>query len=199
MFRDSLQCTVQQRYFFILGFVLFDQILGYTIKCKKKKGINNYFQNNASLDLEKLNHFVYVDSVVKESLRISPTIPIVDRLTTTDVEIDSTNIPQETCVHANLYALCHDSKIYPNPDQFFPERWYLQEDMMKTRYSFFVPFGTGERRCLAQRFVIDKLVIAAILILKNFDVSFDHKQTNVVPTLNCGALIPKDFEPIFST
>lgn len=37
--------------------------------------------------------------------------------------MNGTSIPAGCCVQANLYAVSHDSRVYNNPEQFFPERW----------------------------------------------------------------------------
>lgn len=61
-----------------------------------------------------------------------------------------------------IYALHHDAKYYPNPDQFKPER-FLIENINKLKmlrhFGAFLGFGDGPRMCLGKICTIFKVYI----------------------------------------
>ena len=46
-----------------------------------------------------------------------------------------------------VYALHHDPKYFPNPDQFDPER-FSEEEKAKRPHYVYMPFGEGPRNCI---------------------------------------------------
>ena len=51
-------------------------------------------------------------------------------------------IPANTLVFANLYAIHMDAKYWPNPEVFLPER-FLDENATFKKPEGFFPFGIG--------------------------------------------------------
>jgi cytochrome P450 len=49
------------------------------------------------------------------------------------------------------YVTHHDSRFFPDPDVFRPERWTLPHDETRPRFAFF-PFGGGPRQCIGEGF-----------------------------------------------
>ena len=69
-----------------------------------------------------------------------------------------------------IYALHHDPDIYPNPDEFDPERF--NEENRKARENVtYMPFGAGPRNCIAMRFALMeiKLLLSTILSKYRFE------------------------------
>ena len=66
-------------------------------------------------------------------------------------------IPKGTNWVASIWALHRDPDIYPNPEQFDPER-FNAENRKKRDNCAFLPFGTGPRNCIGnninQSFII---------------------------------------------
>ena len=50
-------------------------------------------------------------------------------------------IPAKTAVIGNMWAVLHDEAVYPQPDEFIPER-FLNEDVPD---SMAIAFGFGRR------------------------------------------------------
>merc|ERR1712098_727073 len=55
-------------------------------------------------------------------------------------------------------------KIFPNPDKFDPERFDIKNVQERSAYSY-VPFSTGPRNCIGQKFAMgeEKVVLSSIL------------------------------------
>jgi len=46
-----------------------------------------------------------------------------------------------------IYAIQHDSNIYPNPDIFDPER-FNDDNVAQRNCMHYLPFGDGPRNCI---------------------------------------------------
>ena len=103
----------------------------------------------------------YLDAVIKETLRIRPVVPGVIRKLTAPVHIAGYEIPAGMRVAPNIYLTHRRPDVYPEPEQFRPERFI---ERPAETYSW-IPFGGGVRRCLGAAFATYemKVVIPAIL------------------------------------
>jgi len=88
---------------------------------------------------------VYMDAVVKETLRLCPPVPVVVRRLLEPMELGGYSLPAGTTVAPCVYLIHRNEKIYPNPRHFLPERFLDQPPGTYT----WIPFGGGTRRCLA--------------------------------------------------
>jgi cytochrome P450 len=90
----------------------------------------------------------YLDAVVKETLRLCPTVPVVMRRLVDPLELDGYEIPAGTIVAPCVYLMHKRADIYAHPDRFEPERFL---DQPAGTYTW-IPFGGGVRRCVAAQF-----------------------------------------------
>jgi cytochrome P450 len=104
----------------------------------------------------------YLDAVIKETLRIRPVVPGVVRVLTAPAQLNGFELPAGVRVAPNIYLTHRRPDVYPEPEQFRPER-FLGDGAPDT-YSW-IPFGGGIRRCLGASFALYelKIVIPAIL------------------------------------
>ncbi|XP_067408063.1 cytochrome P450 4V2-like [Emydura macquarii macquarii] len=123
-------------------------------------------------DLKKLR---YLECVVKEALRLFPSVPNFARTTSEDCHIRGFKIPKGTDVLICTYVLHRDPEIFPNPEEFRPERFFPENCSGRHPYAY-VPFSAGPRNCIGQRFaqVEEKAVLANIL--RRFCVETSQKQ-----------------------
>lgn len=143
---------------------------------------------------EDLNQLNYTKDFMKEVLRIRPVIPIVDRITTSEVNIAGTVLPAGTYLGMFLWNVAHDTRYWDKPYEFRPERWTNNE--MKDVFSH-VPFSAGPRNCIGSKFAGQEIVIAIAMIARNLDIAYDDS-VPIISTFE-GVVEPKNLNLKFSS
>jgi cytochrome P450 family 135 len=90
----------------------------------------------------------YVDSVVKEILRLRTPIPVMVRTLREPLRLAGRDLPAGTTVAPCAHLVHRDPRHYPEPARFRPERFLERPAGTYT----WIPFGGGVRRCLAASF-----------------------------------------------
>jgi cytochrome P450 family 110 len=111
----------------------------------------------------------YLNAVCSETLRIYPVgILTFARVTKTRVQLRSALLEAGTVVVGCIYLAHRREDVYPDPEQFRPERF------LERRYSPFeyLPFGGGARRCIGMAFAQFEMKLVISQILSNFELAF---------------------------
>ncbi|KAI0056398.1 cytochrome P450 [Artomyces pyxidatus] len=124
----------------------------------------------------------YIDCIVKEVLRINPVVPMAPHSSAEDDEYQGWTIPKGAWVMANVWALMHDSAVYPEPDRFSPERHEgpnPQPDPLE------MCFGFGRRACPGLNFGLASLFINITSVLFAFKITRakDDDGVDIVPPM----------------
>jgi cytochrome P450 len=124
-------------------------------------------------DLPKLP---YLEMVVKESMRILPSVWAFMRQPTEDVQMGDYVIPKGDQVLVSPYVIHHNSKYFDNPDEFRPER-FSPENEKKLPKGAYVPFAAGARVCLGKAFAMmeARLILGTMVQHVDFKVSPDFE------------------------
>ena len=113
----------------------------------------------------------YLQAVVKETLRLYPLLPATTRKCYQSCKIGGFEIPQETMVLINLYAI----NIWNNPNEFQPERFLVsfeKQESMKYKQDetfSFLSFGAGRRACPSSKLGLSTAQIAIATKVQCFD------------------------------
>jgi cytochrome P450 family 135 len=90
----------------------------------------------------------YLNATVKETLRARPVIVDVARKLTAPASVAGYELPAGTFVLPAIAALHYREDLFPDPDEFRPERFL---DGKADNYAW-IPFGGGVRRCIGAAF-----------------------------------------------
>ncbi|HEX3481739.1 MAG TPA: cytochrome P450 [Kofleriaceae bacterium] len=117
--------------------------------------------HGGELDVTALDRLVYLDAVVRETLRLRPILAFVARRTTAPFAIGEYRVPRGTFVCPAIHLAHARAESYPEPRRFLPERFLGK----KLDPYAWLPFGGGGRRCLGMAFALFeiKLVLATVL------------------------------------
>ncbi|XP_027118395.1 geraniol 8-hydroxylase-like [Coffea arabica] len=107
----------------------------------------------------------YLDAVLKETMRLHPTTPLLIHSAETDVQLCGFIIPKHTQVMVNAWSITRDAAYWKDPTIFLPERFLNSDIDFRGRDLSLIPFGSGRRICpglpLAVRMV--KLLLATLV------------------------------------
>ncbi|KAJ3381113.1 hypothetical protein HDU92_005580 [Lobulomyces angularis] len=110
----------------------------------------------------------YVDSVIKEVLRLVPPAPITSRVTTQDDELGGYMIPKGTPIILAPGVIQRHKEFWgENADEFVPERW-LETNETSKNIAKFIPFLFGPRNCIGSKFALIEMNIVLSVLVKNF-------------------------------
>ncbi|KAM4820705.1 cytochrome P450 3A6-like isoform 2-T2 [Thomomys bottae] len=173
-----------------LSFIMYLLALHPDVQKKLQEEVDRTFPNKAPVTYDALMEMEYVDMVVNEVLRLYPIAVRVERVCKKDVEISGMLIPKNMVVMVPVYALHHDAKYWPEPEEFRPERFSKKNKESINPYVY-MPFGAGPRNCIGMRFALMNIKIALVRLMQNF--SFQPcKETQIPLKLgNQGLLQPE--------
>ena len=118
------------------------------------------------MDGEKLQGLPILTGIVKETMRISSTVPCkLPRVTPQDGMIfEGTFIPSGVVVGTAPYMLHLNGNVFPEPHTFSYKRWH---DPTKEMSRDWMPFGKGARACMGRHLALMQIYIAVAFIVKS--------------------------------
>nr|BAC86562.1 unnamed protein product [Homo sapiens] len=123
-------------------------------------------------DLKKLR---YLECVIKETLRLFPSVPLFARSVSEDCEVAGYRVLKGTEAVIIPYALHRDPRYFPNPEEFQPERFFPENAQGRHPYAY-VPFSAGPRNCIGQKFAVMEEKTILSCILRHFWIESNQKR-----------------------
>ncbi|MBN3277563.1 CP3AR protein, partial [Polyodon spathula] len=170
-----------------LSFLTYNLATNPKAMMKLQEEIDRVLPNKAPVTYESLAAMEYLDMALNESLRLYPAAPRLDRVCKKTVEINGVTIPKGTVVTIPTYALHRDSKHWPDPEVFDPERFSKDKTENMDQYAY-LPFGAGPRNCIGMRFAIILVKVAMVNLLQNLTF-LPCKETQIPPELDIQGLL----------
>ena len=152
-----------------LSFILYHLALNPDVQDKLRTEIKEAVESNTKRKslYELAQNIEYLDCVIKESQRLCPAAPQVNRECCEDYDLNGIHIPAGTEIMIPIYVLHHDPNAWQNPEKFDPERF--RGPAKDARHAFqFLPFGAGPRNCIGMRFALMEVKIALVRILMKY-------------------------------
>ena len=120
----------------------------------------------------------FTEAVLLEVQRIATPLPqSAPHRAMKDVSLFGYDIPENSLVACNIYAVHRDPKLYADPQHFNPEANFTRRDangsleIVNTEY--LIPFGVGRRVCLSESLARQELWIFFVGLMQRFEVSAD--------------------------
>ncbi len=116
---------------------------------------------------ENLTEMRYTQQVLEETLRLYPPVWLFTRRSIDDDELEHYDVPPGTDIYLSPYILHRSEHIWPNADEFDPNRFALVEGKPRKDRPYF-PFSLGPRRCLGEYFSFLEMKVHLGLLLPRF-------------------------------
>lgn len=117
-----------------------------------------------------IDNLPFLQAVIKETLRLHPPIPfLVPRRAIQDTKFMGYQIPQNTQVLVNAWAIGRDPDVWDDPSCFNPERFIGSKVDYRGQHYELIPFGAGRRICAGVSLGHRMLHLVLGSILHQFD------------------------------
>ncbi|XP_075156364.1 putative cytochrome P450 4d14 [Haematobia irritans] len=138
---------------------------------------------NQKVTMKDLQEMKYLEAVIKESLRLYPSVPIISRYTDKDIKVDDNHIiPAHSSITLLIYAIGRNPDIFKNPNDFLPERFYHKNLDSNHNPFAYTPFSAGPRNCIGQKFAMLEMKCTISMVLRYFELL--PLGPDVVPQMN---------------
>ncbi|MBD2014866.1 cytochrome P450 [Microcoleus sp. FACHB-53] len=115
----------------------------------------------------------YLNAVCSETLRISPILVLsTPRILKSPLQILGREFEAGTVLAPCIYLTHHREDLYPQANQFKPER-FLERQFSPYEY---LPFGGGNRRCIGAAFALYEMKLVLVSILSRFELALAKPQ-----------------------
>ncbi|KAF7651664.1 hypothetical protein LDENG_00107430 [Lucifuga dentata] len=141
---------------------------------------------------EYIKSMPYLKACLKESMRLSPSVPFTSRTLDKDTVLGDYAIPKGTVLMINSHALGSNEEYFDDGKKFKPERW-LRENNTINPFAH-VPFGIGKRMCIGRRLAELQLQLAMCWLVRDYEiVATDNEPLDVI---HSGLLVPNRELPV---
>ncbi|OOF98704.1 hypothetical protein ASPCADRAFT_2139 [Aspergillus carbonarius ITEM 5010] len=118
-------------------------------------------------DLPQLS---YIKAMMNEAMRWQPPAPLaLPHATTQNDEYDGYHIPNGTIIIPNIWVMSFNPEIFPDPQEFKPERWIQNPDLEHS------PFGFGRRICPGRYMGSNSIFILMARLMWAYNITYAQK------------------------
>nr|XP_046165682.1 1,25-dihydroxyvitamin D(3) 24-hydroxylase, mitochondrial-like [Oncorhynchus gorbuscha] len=139
-----------------------------------------------------LQRMPYIKACLKESMRLSPSVPFTSRTLDKDTVLGDYSIPKGTVLMINSHAQGANEEYFHDSSRFKPERW-LKESSTINPFAH-VPFGVGKRMCIGRRLAELQLQLALCWVIRDYEIVATDSEP--VETIHSGTLVPNRELPV---
>ncbi|KAF9588420.1 hypothetical protein IFM89_010179 [Coptis chinensis] len=165
---------------------------------KAREEIDSVVGMSRLVEESDIQNLPYLQAIVKETLRLHPTAPLILRESTEDCTIGDYNITKGTRLFVNVWAVGRDPNHWENPLEFRPNRFLTEEGTGKSQldvrgqHFHLLPFGTGTRVCPGATLALHVVQTTLASMIQCFEWNVgDGKNATVDMTEAPGLTLPR--------
>ena len=139
-----------------------------TINESMRQEYLNTITSDTDLNLEKFHQLHITQSVISETLRLSPSVFVMERRTKKACIIHGYHVPADALLVISPYLIQRHAKYWPEPNVFNPNR-FKQATATKPIKGSYLPFGLGPRSCIGLQ--LSQIMLKSMLscLIPNID------------------------------
>lgn len=119
---------------------------------------------------DQLKNLTFLDTVIKETLRLYPPIHVGNRRAADDIEVTGYPVKADNRVMYSIYLSQRDPAHWENPDDFCPARFDRAQGGGPPPAFAYLPFGGGPRNCIGATFAQVEAKAVLGKILREYDL-----------------------------
>ncbi|KAJ8715374.1 hypothetical protein PYW07_009856 [Mythimna separata] len=136
--------------------------------------IQEVLGGNRDVKKEHLTRLVYLEAVLKESMRFFTIVPVIARRLKEDIKLKNCTLSANMTCITFLFGI-HKHPIWgEDVNEFKPERW-LAPDCPKA----FAAFGLGKRNCIGKTYAMMSMKTTLAHVVRRFRIKADHTKMRV--------------------
>ncbi|XP_069807837.1 1,25-dihydroxyvitamin D(3) 24-hydroxylase, mitochondrial [Dendropsophus ebraccatus] len=135
---------------------------------------------------DDIRNMSYLKACLKESMRISPSVPFTTRTLDKETVLGEYVLPKGTVLTINSHVLGSNEECFDDWKEFRPERW-LQDKNTINPFAY-VPFGIGKRMCIGRRLAELQLQLSLCWLVRRYNIVATDEEP--VETIHSGTLMP---------
>ncbi|KAK9005833.1 hypothetical protein V6N11_043253 [Hibiscus sabdariffa] len=150
---------------------------------------------NRIVEESDISNLPYLQAVVKETLRLHPTGPMIVRESSQDCTIGGYEIPAKTRLFVNVWAIGRDPNHWDNPLEFRPERFVegsgKNQIDVRGQHFHLLPFGSGRRSCPGTTMALQVVQTSLAAMIQCFEWKVDGRDGSVDMEEGPGLTLPR--------
>ncbi|CEJ62465.1 hypothetical protein PMG11_10962 [Penicillium brasilianum] len=141
--------------------------------------------NETTPAFDKLMGSPYLRACIDESLRLRPPVAIgLPRMTPAQgATICGYFIPGAVTVSAPILELNRHPDLFPNPDEFDPDRWFDEKQLPNLK-EYVQPFSIGGRGCVGRNLAMIELTKVVATVVNRYNVELLQDELPFVERFN---------------
>ncbi|GJY60462.1 cytochrome P450 93A3-like protein [Tanacetum coccineum] len=137
---------------------------------KAVEELDQVVEKNRLLQESDIPNLPYLQAIVKESLRLHPVVPLIQRLSTEDCTLSGYHIPANTTIFINVWEGLGETRLIGKPlSQLMPERFENQQLDVRGQHFHLVAFGGGRRMCPGTSLALMEVHVTLGSMIQCFD------------------------------
>ncbi|XP_068446781.1 cytochrome P450 4F3 [Clinocottus analis] len=125
-------------------------------------------RDHHAIEWEDLSSLPFTTMCIRESLRLHAPVQAVTRMYTQDMALPGhRTVPKGAICLVSIYGTHHNPAVWTNPHEFNPLRFGPEQTAERLSHAY-IPFSSGPRNCIGQRFALAQLRVVVALTLLRF-------------------------------
>lgn len=114
----------------------------------------------------------YTGAVIAESMRLFPSVYVLGREATADLELGGYRVKRGYTVLMSQWVSHRDPEYFSDPEEFRPERWESGFARRLPKFAYY-PFGGGRRVCVGSSFALMEVAIVLAAVGQRYRFNLD--------------------------